>query len=167
MKNCGWVKLLSVLAVFCLCLVYSVSAQDVEKVISSEEVVAIVEMTAAEMAKDAPAVIAKINAGEDPFVSKDNPALYVFVYDKDVNMIAHPNQGLVGKNFKGKPDVKGKNFRDEIIDGAVANGKGWVEYAYQKPGVTGIFDKETYYLMVKGSDGKDYVLTCGKYKDKK
>ena len=166
MKKCGWVKLVAVLALFCVYFVYNVNAQDVEKEISTEEVTAIVDMAAAEMTKDAPGVIAKINAGEAPFVSKDNPALYVFVYDKDVNMIAHPNQGLVGTNFKGKPDVKGKNFRDEIVEGAIANGKGWVEYAYQKPGVSGIFDKVTYYLLVKGSDDKEYVLTAGKYKDK-
>ncbi len=166
MRKNGWVVLCAFFAFFFVCLTGNLMAQDVEKEISAEEVTAIVEMAAAEMAKDAPAVIAKINASEHPFVNKDNPALYVFIYDKDVNMIAHPNQGLVGKNFKGKPDVKGKNFRDEIVEGAVANGKGWVEYAYQKPGATGIFDKVTYYMLVKGSDGKEYVLTAGKYKDK-
>ncbi|GEM_PF-6060188 len=63
-------------------------------------------------------------------------------------------------------DVKGKNFRDDIVSGAVANGKGEVEYAYQKPGATGIFDKVAMYIKVKGSDGKDYILVSGKYKDK-
>jgi len=52
------------------------------------------------------------------------------------------------------------------VSGAVANGKGEVEYAYQKPGATGIFDKVAMYIKVKGSDGKDYILVSGKYKDK-
>lgn len=160
-------KVLVVLGLFAMVCLGSAMAEEVEKDITSEEVIAIVDMVGEEIKKDAPATIAKINGSEHPFVNKDNPALYVFVYDKEVNMIAHPNKGLVGKNFKGKPDVKGKKFRDEIVDGAVANGKGWVEYAYQKPGATGIFDKMAYYMIVVGNDGKEYILISGKYKDKK
>lgn len=166
MKKAVQLNLVIVLAVFCLCFVGVLTAEEVEKDISSEEVLAIVEMVAAEIASDTPATLEKINKSEHPFVNKDNPALYVFVYDKEVNMLAHPNTTLVGKNFKGKPDVKGKKFRDEIVAGAIATGKGWVEYAYQKPGATGIFDKVAYYLLVKGSDSKDYILISGKYKDK-
>ena len=157
---------LSLLLVFLLVFSGCLFAEDVEKDITTEEVTAILDLAAAEMAKDAAGVIAKINASEHPFVNKDNPALYVFVYDTEINMLAHPNKGLVGKNFKGKPDVKGKNFRDDIVNGAIANGKGEVEYAYQKPGATGIFDKVAMYVKVKGSDGKDYILVSGKYKDK-
>lgn len=159
-------KIAALCVLFSTLFVYSVIAQD-EKDSTSEEVIAIVDMAVEAMKKDAPGTIEKINASADPFINKDNPALYVFVYDKEVNMIAHPNKGLVGKNFKGKPDVKGKKFRDEIVDGAIANGKGWVDYAYQKPGATGIFDKTAYYQMVTASDGKEYVVISGKYKDKK
>jgi hypothetical protein len=69
--------------------------------------------------------------------------------------------------MKGKPDLKGKRFRDEIVEKARAETKGWVDYLYQKPGETGIFEKTTYFQMAKGSDGASYVVCCGKYRDKK
>lgn len=158
-------KIVTLCVLFSTLFFYGVVAE--EKDSTSEEVIAIVDMAVEAMKADAAATIEKINASEHPFINKDNPALYVFVYDKEVNMIAHPNKGLVGKNFKGKPDVKGKKFRDEIVEGAIANGKGWVDYAYQKPGETGIFDKTAYYQLMTGSDSKEYVVISGKYKDKK
>ena len=162
----GWLKTFVLGLAASLLLVDGAMAQGDEENIQTDQVMAIVGLAADEMAKDAPAVLAKILASQAPFVNPDNPALYVFVYDTDVNMLAHPNASLVGRNYKGKPDVKGKNFRDEIVEGAKANGTGWVDYAYQKPGAPGIFDKTAYYRLVKGSDGKEYVVVSGKYKDK-
>ncbi len=162
--KCSFRGLLALVLVFMV--VFSSASIAENKVITKEEVLASVEMTAEAMKKDAPGTIAKINASEHPFVNKDNPSLYVFIYDGEVNMIAHPKSSLVGKNFKGKPDVKGKKFRDEIVSGAAANQSGWVDYSYQKPGEKGIFDKTAYYMSVKASDGKDYILVCGMYKEK-
>ena len=166
MKTNHWTKKCGLGLVASLLLVSGAMAQGNEEDIKTDEVLAIVGIAAEEMAKDAPGVLTKIAASQAPFVNQENPALYVFVYDTDVNMLAHPNASLVGRNYKGKPDVKGKNFRDEIVEGAKANGSGWVDYAYQKPGAPGIFDKTAYYKLVKGSDGKDYVVVSGKYKDK-
>lgn len=135
-----------------------------EKDITEAQAIAKVQEAVKAIAKDAPGTFTKINAGEHPFKDKDNQALYVFVYDSDVNMIAHPNATLVGKNFKGKPDVRGKKFRDDIVSVALDKGKAWVDYHYQKPGETGIFEKTTYSEKVKGSDGKVYIVACGKYK---
>ncbi len=166
MKTNSWARTCTVGLVASLLLVTGALAQGNEEDIKTDQVLAIVNLAADEMAKDAPSVLTKIAASQAPFVSQENAALYVFVYDTDVNMLAHPNASLVGRNYKGKPDVKGKNFRDEIVEGAKANGSGWVDYAYQKPGAPGIFDKTAYYKLAKGSDGKDYVVVSGKYKDK-
>ena len=166
MSATRWMKACVVGLAVDLLLAGGAMAQGNEEGIKTEEVLAIVGLASDEIAKDAPGVLAKIVASEAPFVNAENPALYVFVYDTDVNMLAHPNASLVGRNYKGKPDVKGKPFRDEIVEGAKANGTGWVDYAYQKPGASGIFDKTAYYKLVKGSDGKDYVVVSGKYKDK-
>lgn len=65
---------LSLLFVFLLVFSGCLFAEDVEKDITTEEVTAILDLAAAEMAKDAAGVIAKINASEHPFVNKDNPA---------------------------------------------------------------------------------------------
>jgi len=135
-----------------------------EKDITEAQAIAKVQQTAKAIAKDAQATFAKIIAGEAPFKDKENPALYVFVYDPDVNMVAHPNKDLMGKHFKGKPDVRGKKFRDDIVSLALTKGKGWTDYHYQKPGETGIFEKTTYGEKVIGSDGKVYIVACGKYK---
>lgn len=132
--------------------------------ISRNMVIQIVNKAAEEIKKDALSVFKAIIAKEHPYVDKDIEALYVFVYDTEVNMVAHPNQALVGRNYKGRPDVRGKNFRDLIVEGAVKNGSGWENYAYQKPGATGIHDKIAFYMLVKGSDGKDYVVVSGMYK---
>jgi len=132
--------------------------------ISSAMVKSLVKKTAGDIAKDAAGTIEKINASEHPYVDKDIKAFYVFIYDSEVNMIAHPNNSLVGRNYKGRPDVKGKNFRDAIVEGALANGEGWEDYAYQKPGAQGIYSKTAYYLKTVGNDKKVYVIIAGKYK---
>jgi polar amino acid transport system substrate-binding protein len=147
-----------------LCLAFAPVLAADEKDITEAQAIAKVQEAVKAIQKDAPGSLAKIAAGEAPFKDKDNPALYVFVYDSEVNMVAHPNKDLMGKNFKGKPDVRGKKFRDEIVDLALTKGKGWVDYHYQKPGDTGIFEKTTYCEKVKGSDGKIYIVSCGKYK---
>ncbi|MDD5455429.1 MAG: cache domain-containing protein [Candidatus Margulisbacteria bacterium] len=89
--------------------------------------------------------------------------LYVFVYDENITMLAHPEKpSLVGKNFKGKPDVKGFKFRDEIVAKALAKGSGWTDYMYQKPESTGIFKKTTYGKLAKFGD-KKYIVCAGMY----
>ena len=81
-------------------------------------------------------------------------------------MVAHPRADLVGKNVKGKPDVKGKKFRDEMVERALKGETGWVDYLYQKPGETGIHPKTTYFAKASGSDGKTYIVCAGKYQRK-
>lgn len=123
----------------------------------------LVEFTAANLAKDAPGTIAAIIKGEHPYKNKDNAAMYVFVYDTDVTIVAHPKATLVGKSYKGKPDVRGKKFRDDIVQGALANKTGWVTYSYTKPDDKGIHSKKTYYQLCEGSDGQIYVVCSGMY----
>lgn len=151
-----------------LCLALCIAVAPVlaasERDITEAQAIGKVQEAVKALQKDAAGTLAKIAAGEAPFKDKDNAALYVFVYDSEVNMVAHPNKDLMGKNFKGKPDVRGKKFRDEIVETGMTKGKGWIDYHYQKPGETGIFEKTTYCEKVKASDGKTYIVACGKYK---
>jgi len=149
-----------------VCLVCSALVAG-EAAITDEAVVALVDQTAADLTKDAAATIQKINDGTHPYKDKDNPEFYVFVYDTDVNMIAHPDKTLVGKNFKGKPDARGKKFRDLIVENATKSTTGWEDYLYKKPDAAGLFDKKAYFKLTTGSDGKKYVVVCGKYAPKK
>lgn len=132
--------------------------------VTKEDVMKLVEKTAEDLkTKNTKAVFDDINAGKHPYKNKDNPAFYVFVYNLDVVVVAHPDASLVGKNLKGKPDVKGKKFRDEIINGAIKKGKGWENYYYQKPGEKRIYKKTTYYLLITAKDGEKYVVCSGMY----
>jgi polar amino acid transport system substrate-binding protein len=133
--------------------------------ISDEAVIRLVNLTAAAIASDTPDTFQKISAGEQPYKDETNPALYVFVYDINVTIVAHAvNIRLVGENFRGKTDVACKRFRDEIVAGALANGTGWVDYIYINPAETGLYYKKTYYQLVRGSDAREYVVCSGTYK---
>jgi len=132
---------------------------------TDESVIALVNTTAQAIEKNAPDTFRRINAGETPYRDSQNPALYAFVYDMNQTMVAHAdNILLVGVNFKGKTDVTGKPFRDEILAGAQKNGTGWVEYVYVNPVQTNLYYKTTYYRLTKGSDGNSYVVASGNFK---
>jgi len=146
---------------------FLVSFVDSAVAITSQEAIDLVKLTSTGLAKDAAGTIEKIINGEHPYKNKDNKAFYVFVYDTDVVIVAHPKKNLVGRNYKGKPDVRGKKFRDAIVQGALDKKNGWVDYSYQKPGEKGIHKKTTYFNLSVGSDGKKYVVCCGKYLKKK
>ena len=150
-------------------LLFSVGlkAEDMEAKITNDEVTKLVAQTCVDLQKDAPATLAAINKGQAPYKDAANPTLYVFVYDLEVKLVAHPKPELVGKSMKGKPDLKGHKFRDEIVEKAQKESKGWTYYMYQKPGETGMFEKATYCEFIKGSDGAPYVVCSGKYSDKK
>lgn len=145
-----------------LLLVASIFAKDNN--LTDDQIIAKVQQTVIAIQKDAPWTFRQICAGQPPFRDAQNKSFYSFVYDTQVKMIAHPDVDLVGKSFKGKSDVRGKLFRDEIVRIALEKGRGWVDYHYRKPGEIGIFLKTTYFEKVIGSDGKTYIVACGRYK---
>jgi len=75
---------------------------------------------------------------------------YFFVVKEDLTLIAHgSDRSLEGKDFGKIQDKKtGKTFMKEVVDGAIKNGEGSVEYFWNKPGMgEAVFPK----------------VTCGKY----
>ena len=99
----------------------------------------------------------EFNRPRNQFVRGD---LYVFAYDMNATIIAHPvNQKLVGINFMETPDVDGKLFRKEIVELAKSKGTGWVDYKYKNP-TNGKVEQKTTYLKKTG----DVVICCGAYK---
>jgi polar amino acid transport system substrate-binding protein len=137
-----------------------------EESVSEARVVELVALTASDLEEDAPATLAEIDSGEPPYRNEDTPDLYVFVYDTKVNLAADAgNPGLSGRNMSGKTDVSGRAFRDELIAGALADGTGWVDYIWTNPAVGDLYYKTTYYTLVTGSDGVEYVVCAGRYKE--
>ena len=132
---------------------------------TTEEVTTLVEQTKEAIEKNAFQTLAKINKGDHPYKDIDNPALYVFVLDTDLNLVAHFKTPIVGRNQKGKPDSKGKMFRDEILAKALKDGTGWVDYHFENPKTKKIAHKNTFFKLAKGSNGVDYIVCCGKYYD--
>ena len=132
---------------------------------TDDAVTALVNTTAAAMEKDAAGTIRRINDGQAPYRDAANPALYAYVYDANLTTVAHAQNPLVvGLNVRGKADVTGTRFHDEILAGARANGTGWVNYVYMQPGQMNLYHKTTYYRLVRGSDGANYIVCSGTYK---
>jgi len=91
----------------------------------------------------------------------DKGELYVFAYDLQGIMLAHPkNPALIGQNLINVPDIEGKLFRKEIVDKAKSQGSGWVDYVYLNPETNKQEHKTTYFQKVG-----DIILCCGIYKD--
>jgi cytochrome c len=91
----------------------------------------------------------------------DRGELYVFAYDLQGVMLAHPkNPALIGQNLIAVPDVEGKLFRKEIVERAKSGGSGWVDYVYLNPETNKQEHKTTYFLKVG-----DIIICCGIYKD--
>lgn len=133
---------------------------------SNDQVVALVKQTAAAIHQNATDAFLHINSGNAPYKSSQYKGLYVFAYDTNITMVAHAdNILLVGVNFKGKTDVAGAPFRDYIVQGAIANGTGWVDYVYSNSAQTNLYYKTTYYQLVTGSDGAQYVVCSGNFKN--
>ena len=91
----------------------------------------------------------------------DKGELYVFAYDLQGVMVAHPkNPALIGQNLYSVPDSEGKLFRKEIVEKAKSQGSGWVDYVYLNPETKREEHKTTYFQKVD-----DVIVCCGVYKD--
>jgi polar amino acid transport system substrate-binding protein len=131
---------------------------------TTEEVIALVQQTRQAIEKNALQTLARVNRAEHPYKNKDNPSLYIFVFDTDLTVVAHAiKTKVIGKNVKGKPDVKGKKFRDEMLVKVKQDGSGWVDYYFLNPKSKKTEHKTAYVELAKGSDGKEYIVGSGKY----
>lgn len=101
--------------------------------------------------------IKEINYPDGQFVKGE---IYVFMYDTNAVMLAHPkNPKLIGKNLMEVPDVDGKLFRKEIIQVALTKKNGWVDYRYKNP-LSNAIENKTTWVQRQGAA----VICCGIYK---
>ncbi len=140
--------LLSLLTLFCL--VSFVGISPAQEKATKEECMAKVKEAVA-MVKEAglDATLAKINDPQGPFQWKDT---YVFAYNLDGMMIAHPNPKLVGKTLIDLKDTNGKMYVAEFMSVAKTSGEGWVSYTWPKPGEKEASPKVTYVYRVPGEN---------------
>ncbi|MEN9354348.1 MAG: hypothetical protein RL318_1673, partial [Fibrobacterota bacterium] len=105
---------------------------------------ALLKKATAAVKADKAAALKEISDAKGPYVEGE---IYVFAYDLTGTMLAHPkNPKLIGKNLIETPDVDGKLFRKEIVEGAKAKGTGTVDYRYKNPESGKIEDKTTHYV---------------------
>ena len=131
---------------------------------TDKEVIDLVKETRAALEKNAAQTLESILFAEHPYKNQNNPSLYVFVLETNLTVAAHPIMPhLVGENLKGKPDVKGKMFREEMLEKALKDGSGWVDYHYLNPQTKQEARKISYFELANGSDGKNYIVGSGKY----
>lgn len=88
---------------------------------------------------------------------------YLFAYDQDLNVLLNPAfPKREGSNVHGQTDANGKPMHDEFLKVVRAQGSGWVDYVFPKPGETKPSRKWTY---VKGVtfDGTPGLIGAGFY----
>lgn len=133
---------------------------------TDEEVVTLVKETRTVIEKNAEQTFESILFGDHPYKNENNPSLYVFVLDTELTVAAHPiYPHMAGVNLKGKPDVKGKMFREEMLEKALKDGSGWVKYHYFNPKTKQAMLKISYFELANGSNGKKYIVGSGRYLD--
>jgi cytochrome c len=88
---------------------------------------------------------------------------YLFAYDLQANVLLNPAfSAREGTNVTGQKDANGKLFHDAIIHVAKAEGSGWVDYMFPKPGQTQPSQKWAYVKSVK-IDGVPALVASGFY----
>ena len=143
-----------------------VSSINIVSAQTNEECVALVKETRAAIENNAEQTFESILFGDHPYKNEHNPALYVYVLDTDLTVAAHPiSPHMAGVSLKGKPDVKGKMFREEMLEKALKDGSGWVKYHYFNPKSNQAALKISYFELANGSDGKKYIVGSGRYLD--
>ncbi|KPA17849.1 secreted protein containing Cache, type 2 domain protein [Candidatus Magnetomorum sp. HK-1] len=132
--------------------------------VTEKDVIKLVDQAVKLIEKQGELAIKTIADPKGPFYVSSK-SLYVFIYDENCVIKAHPYKPtLVGRSYRGKPDVRGKKFRDEIVQKALEKGQGWTEYSYQKPGDSGIFKKKVF--GKRATVGKKHFIVCaGMYMD--
>lgn len=132
--------------------------------LTSQQVMDIINKTSTDIEKNASGAFANISAGAHRY--KDNPDIALFVVDTKAIVMAHSSRPeLVGLNETNRADASGKRFIEAIIIGALKNGEGREDYIYSDPNKTGLYYKTAYYRLIKGSDGREYILGCIDYKE--
>ena len=133
---------------------------------TNEEIIYLVKETRAAIEKNSEQTFESILFGDHPYKNENNPSLYVFVLDAKLTVAAHAIMPhMAGVNLKGKPDVKGKMFREEMLEKALKDGSGWVKYHYFNPKTKQATLKLSYFELANGSDGKKYIVGSGRYLD--
>jgi signal transduction histidine kinase len=94
---------------------------------------------------------------------------YVFVLDRQGNMLVHPDPALEGMNVIDLKDVNGKPIIRGLINAATElpdKPEGWYHYQWPVPGELLPRWKSTYVRLVTAPSGMQYIVGAGMYNDR-
>lgn len=94
---------------------------------------------------------------------------YIFVLDKEGNMLVHADPEMENKNQLELKDVNGKPIIRGLLAAATAlpeKQEGWFHYQWRVP--DGLLPrwKSSFVQLVESPDGKEYVIGSGMYNDR-
>ena len=94
---------------------------------------------------------------------------YIFVLDKEGNMLVHADPEMENKNQIDLKDVNGKPIIRGLLAAATAlpeKQEGWFHYQWQMP--DGLLPrwKSSFVQLVQSPDGKEYIIGSGIYNDR-
>lgn len=119
--------------------------------------------------KDAAAIVAKSGPSCDTFASPRwrSGDDYIFVIGPDDKLVCHVRPDMIGKPQSAITNAEGDKVGERIAKMGVADGKGWVDYLWSRPGKTTDEPKSSYVMGVSGPDHKHYVVGAGAWDLKK
>jgi signal transduction histidine kinase len=94
---------------------------------------------------------------------------YIFVLDRDGNMIVHPDPLMEGKNQMDLKDINGRPIVQGLLAAATTHAnkpEGWYHYEWRVPGGLLPRWKSTYVRLTTAPSGKSYVIGSGMYNDR-
>ncbi|MCP4547411.1 MAG: hypothetical protein GY835_13215 [bacterium] len=180
-----FVRITRALIVSSLLMLFACMALATDPAATAAESEAYCKTTATKEATSPNVIIAKVEAGckllekeglaaLPKFCGKDSEFIfngtYIWIHTlADVTMIQHPiKYKMNGNKYQNLRDKKGKKFFQVMNEVVVAEGSGWVDYYWPKPGTSEIIHKVSYVRGCKLPDGTEIVLGCGLYNaDKK
>jgi len=128
--------------------------------VTAPQVLELVDIAAHAREEDTPGTLAQINAGGHPCRDRENRALYMFVHDTDVTIVAGAdNLRLIGGEHAGKDRYPGCAVQGPDR-GAGTGRRLWVAVV---PAQNGIYEKSAFFRLVEGTDGEQYAVLSGLY----
>jgi signal transduction histidine kinase len=94
---------------------------------------------------------------------------YVFVLDKEGNMLVHPDPDMEGDNQLYLTDIKGKPIIQGLINTVYSfpnKKEGWYHYQWPVPGGMLPRWKSSYVKQVQAPSGNTYIIGSGIYNDR-
>ena len=97
----------------------------------------------------------QINRGKAPYQAPNNVLSYVYVYDLDLEIVAHPFPNKIGLDHSDHKDARGMAY-PKIIKSRATNRKrgqeGWIEYIQNDMNIIAYFE------LAQGKNGLYYIV---------